>query len=382
MTTWWEQQRYLIDYTLASLLRRKWRNLGLISAYTLVVFALASVMLLSHSLREEAKELLAAAPEVTLQRMVMGRHDLIRGEEIEKVKGIRGTRNVEGRLWGYFFDTFTNATFTVMVPSRFQKEIQVADGEAIIGEGVAALRKVGKGDILMFASPESKVFFLEVKEVLPDESSLVTSDLIFLSEHFFRQFFALPEGLYTDIAISVRNSREVPKVQEKLAWKFVDGRVIGRDDLLRTYAAVFDWREGILLTMLSLSLLAFGLLAWDKASGLSGTEKREIGILKAVGWDTTDVMKMKFWEGALVSATAFLVGYLGAYLHVFYFSAGLLEPVLKGWSLLYPRFQLTPRVDELQLMSLFFLTVVPYCAATMVPVWRTATMDPDTVMRG
>lgn len=381
MRAWLEQQRYLIDYTLSSLLRRKLRNLGLIAAYSLVVFALASVMLLSHALREEARELLAKAPEVTLQRMVMGRHDMIQEEEIAKVDEIRGVRKVQGRLWAYFYDTFTTATFTMMAPPKYQDEYQVADGETIIGEGVAALRKVEVGDVLMLASPQTKVFFLKVKQILSTESSLVSSDLILLSENYFRQFFDLPEGVYTDLSMKVRNSREVSKVLEKLAWKFPKGRVIGRDDLLRTYAAVFDWREGILLTMLCFSLLAFALFAWDKASGLSGEEKREIGILKAVGWDTRDVLAMKLWEGGLVSMAAFLLGYLAAWIHVFYFSAGFLEPVLKGWSILYPRFTLTPRVDGLQLMSLFFLTVLPYCAATLVPVWRTATMDPDTVMR-
>jgi hypothetical protein len=45
------------------------------------------------------------------------------------------------------------------------------------------------------------------------------------------------------------------------------------------------------------AILAFAILAWEKASGLSADEKREIGILKAIGWETGDVLKMKFWEG-------------------------------------------------------------------------------------
>jgi ABC-type lipoprotein release transport system permease subunit len=136
-----------------------------------------------------------------------------------------------------------------------------------------------------------------------------------------------------------------------------------------------------MLILLLGSVLAFVIFAWDKASGLSAEERKEIGILKAVGWETSEVMRMKFWEGAIISLVAFFSGYLAAYLHVFYTSAGLFEPVLKGWSVLYPSFQLTPSVDGLQLATLFFFTVLPYTLATIVPVWRTSITDPDLVMR-
>jgi ABC-type lipoprotein release transport system permease subunit len=90
---------------------------------------------------------------------------------------------------------------------------------------------------------------------------------------------------------------------------------------------------------------------------------------------------MKLWEGALLSVTAFLAGYVLAWLHVFYWGAPLFAPVLKGWSVLYPRFALAPEVDPAQLATLFFLAVLPYVAATVVPVWRAATLDPDEVIR-
>jgi ABC-type lipoprotein release transport system permease subunit len=128
--------------------------------------------------------------------------------------------------------------------------------------------------------------------------------------------------------------------------------------------------------------LAFAIVAWDKASGLSLEERREIGILKAVGWETSDVILMKFWEGLVVSLSSFFAGLFLAYAHVFFFSAGLFAPVLKGWSVLYPRFRLVPFIDASQITALFFLTVVPYTVATVIPSWRAAVIDPDSVMKG
>jgi ABC-type lipoprotein release transport system permease subunit len=90
---------------------------------------------------------------------------------------------------------------------------------------------------------------------------------------------------------------------------------------------------------------------------------------------------MKFWEGVVVSLASFMTGVLLGYGHVFIGSAALFEPVLKGWSVLYPHFRLIPFVSAADAIILFFITVVPYTVITIIPSWRAATIDPDTVMR-
>ena len=54
MRTWIEKQKYLIDFTLSSLARRKVKNLGTLFLYTAIVFLLASVMLFTQALWREA----------------------------------------------------------------------------------------------------------------------------------------------------------------------------------------------------------------------------------------------------------------------------------------------------------------------------------------
>ncbi len=371
------KQRYLIDFTLSSLLRRPGKNLGLLLVYTLIVFMLASVMLFTQAIRGEAKLVLQQSPEIILQRMVAGRHDLIPAAYLEKIGNIRGVIGKHGRLWGYFADPALKANYTLMVPQG--REFQ--GSEIVIGAGIARSRGVGVGDILTFRSADSRPFSFKVSEILDADSELVSSDLILLSASQFRDFFSIPEGQYTDLVLKVRNARELRKIAEKLTLKLPDTRPILRDEILRTYDAIFSWRQGIVFVLMAGAVLAFVIFAWDKASGLSAEERKEIGILKAVGWETSDVIRMKFWEGAMISLSAFLLGYLFAYAHVFYTSAALFEPVLKGWAVLYPQFQPVPFVDGLQLATLFFFTVFPYTVATIIPIWRAAITDPDQIMR-
>jgi ABC-type lipoprotein release transport system permease subunit len=216
---------------------------------------------------------------------------------------------------------------------------------------------------------------------LPSSSGLVSADLILVSESDFRRIFGISKGHYTDLALRVRNPRERATIARKIKDLYPESRPIIRDEILRTYDSLFDWRGGLALVIMAGAMLAFGIFAWDKATGLSAEEKREIGILKAVGWETSDILFMKFWEGASVSLSSFLGGIVLAYVHVFFTSSVLFAPVLKGWSVLYPEFRLTPFIDVGGVMTLFFLTVLPYTVATIIPSWRAATVDPDSVMR-
>jgi ABC-type lipoprotein release transport system permease subunit len=377
MKIWIERQKHLIDFTLASLARRKAKNLGLLFIYTLLVFVLASVALYTHALRVEAQRVLAGSPEVVLQRLVAGRHDLIPPGYIESIGRIRGVQKQEGRLWGYYYDSVVKANYTFMAP----RDMKINKGEIVVGPALERSRGLAVNNGISFRSYSGELHTFIVADVLPHSSELVSADLVLMHEDDFRAFFKYPAGHWTDVALSVANPQEVKNVALKLMAALPDSRPILRDEVLRTYASIFDWREGIMLALLSAAILAFGIFAWEKAAGLSAEEKREIGILKAIGWETGDVIKMKFWEGLLISLGAFLLGYVAAWLHVFHADAFLFEAVLKGWAVLYPRFTLAPHIDGLQVATLFFFTVVPYTAAVLVPIWRAATTDPDTVMR-
>jgi ABC-type lipoprotein release transport system permease subunit len=378
MEHWIERQKNIIDFTLSSLFRRKRKNAALIFVYTLIVFLLASVVFLIHSLQEEASIILKEAPEMVIQRMIAGRHDLMPLSYLDRIREIRGVRSAKGRLWGYYYDPVVGANYTLVVPDQFQYD----PGSIAIGKGIARTRLLDEGDEMEFMAYDGTLHPLTVQEILSPESELVSSDLVLLSEKDFRLLFRASGDSVTDFVVRVRNPRELNTIALKIARLFPDTRIILRDEMLRTYETVFSWRGGIVIAILSGGILAFIILAWDKASGLSAEERREIGVLKAIGWETSDVILMKFWEGVAISFSSFLIGVLLAYLHVFFTSFVLFEPVLKGWAVLYPKFKLTPSIDASQIATLFFLTVVPYTVATIIPSWKAATVDPDLVMRG
>ena len=375
------RHRALLDFTVAALARRRVKTLSLVAVFAAVIFLLASAMFFAASLRREAETTLAGAPDLIVQSLSLGRQTMIGAEAVPKIAAIRGVAGVEGRLWGYFYDRINGANYTVMVPAA-AAAMTPPPGQVILGEAVPRLRDFKwQGTPLFLSRREGDLVRFDVARTLGTETALVSADLILMNEADFRSFFNVPAGQFTDLAVSVRNPRELSTVVEKAGAALPEARFVTRADIARTYQRLFDWREGVMVALAFVALLAFAIFAADKASGLSAEEAREIGILKAIGWDTRDVIAMKLWEGGLVSAGAFLLGTVLAYAHVFWAGAALFAPLLQGWAVIYPDFRLSPALDTLQLLTLFLLTTLPYAAATVVPVWRTAAADPDAVMR-
>jgi ABC-type lipoprotein release transport system permease subunit len=372
-----ERHRHIIDFTLSSLLRRKGKNGALLLVYTLMVFILASVLFYTHALKREAALVLKDAPEIVVQHTLTGRYQTIPVAWGDSIGKINGVISVRPRLWGYHYDTLLMANYTLMVPAENPPE----PGSIDLGSGISRSHGASSGDMIAFVGHDGAPRMFTIRKVLDSESTLLTSDLILLSEKDYRDFSGIPADQATDLTLRVRNPREYATIAEKITRMYPDTRPIMRSEILRTYDAVFGWRSGLVIVIFSAAALAFAIFAWDKATGLSAEERREIGILKAVGWETSDILLMKFWEGTAISLTAFLVGVILAYAHVFFTSSTLFAPVLKGWSTLYPSFRLTPFIDFGQVATLFFLTVVPYTITTIVPSWRAATIDPDAVMR-
>ena len=145
-----------------------------------------------------------------------------------------------------------------------------------------------------------------MEKILPYQSELVAADLMVMSAADFRAMFDFPADRATDLAVTVGNRKEMATIAAKIVQAFPDTRPILKSEMLRTYDSIFDWRGGMVVVMLSAAVLSFVIFAWDKATGLSAEERREIGILKSIGWETGDVLLFKTWEGIVISLTPFL----------------------------------------------------------------------------
>lgn len=393
MRVYFEKQINVLDYALSSLWRRKGKNISVFLVFTFVIFLLASFQFLTRSLLDSAQTSLQHAPEITVQHMVAGRQESISVSFAEKIKDIFGVRKVTPRVWGYKFNEVTGSNITVMALAHFPElgpEVLSKgrfwgvgeSGAAVIGQGVLADLDLGGRRSFSFFRPDLSLKPFVVSGIFGPESNILTYDLVVIGIDDGRDLFGLDANKATDLLVEVVNPMEIATIAGKISDILPGTRVVTRPQILKTYQAVFSWRSGFAAICLLSALTAFIILAWDKASGMSPEERREISILKILGWQTPDVLMVRFWESLVMALTAFACGTILAYIHIGYFQAQLFRSVMMGWSVLRPHLSFSPVVSGADLLLLFTLLVLPYLAATVIPAWRCASVAADSALRG
>ena len=391
-----EKQLNILDFSLSSLWRRKLKNLGIMLVFALVIFLLGSFQMLTGALTNSAEAVLGNTPEITVQKMSAGRQEAIPVPYIEKLQAIYGIRAIIPRVWGYYFDESNLANFTVLalesdaMPSGSSLDLTLEQGHfpkineagtAVIGRSVQDILGLGKRRIFSLFRPDLTLKPFNVVGTFSQQTDLLTNDLIVMNLDDARDLFNIPASMVTDLCVYVANPTEIETIAKKIAVLLPDTRVLTKNQIQKTYQVVFSWRSGFASICLLTALVAFAILAWDKASGLSPEEKREIGILKILGWETGDILAVRFWESTLIAAVAFIIGCTAAYFHVAFFDASLFKPVMLGWSVIHPSFKLLPVISLADLLLIFTFSVLPYLGATIIPAWRCSTVPPDSAIR-
>jgi ABC-type lipoprotein release transport system permease subunit len=391
-TNFWQRHLNILDYALSSLWRRKLKNGGIAIIFSLVIFLLASFQLLTQSLETTAEKTLSFAPDITLQRLSAGRQISVPENKIESLTAMFGIHQVTPRIWGYHFDEKNGANYTVLglaagifqqagLPLAYGRLPQKGpQGEVVISTSVRkSLGLENRKSFTLFRSDLSQISFTVVG-IFNENTDILTGDTILMDLEDARDLFRLNDGQVTDLAVSVTNPAEIDTIAAKISSLMPDTRVLTRSQIRKTYRAVFGWRSGFGSVCLLAALASFTILAWDKASGLSQEEKREIAILKFLGFQTNDILALRFWESIAVACVSFLLGLTLAYIHIAYFEGSLFKPILVGWSVLRPSLNLAPALTFADLLLIFSYSILPYLAATIIPAWRSAVIRAETII--
>ena len=387
---------YLIEYAINSILRQKVKSFFTIFVFTFLTFLLTSVFFITNSLRYELDATLESLPQIIVQKIKAGRHYDIDESVVDTLLEIDGVEDALSRVWGYYYFANAGVNFSVVGLAEYENqyknsfdkivkkiELEKESGSfMVVGSGVQKVMNDSYyKEYFNFVKPDGTLKKVTFAGVFDADTELESNDVIVLSKDTAKEIFDMDETKATDIVVKVQNPKEIAMIASKIKLLYPDTRVVTTDDLKVSYQNIFDYKGGIFLALFVVVLFTFFIIIYDKSSGLSSEEKKEIGILKAIGWRVDDVLKEKFYESFIISFFSYMVGVGIALGYVYILNAPLLQNIFTGYSQLKTSFTLPFVFDIQTLFLVFFLSVPTYIGATIIPSWRVATLEADEVIR-
>jgi ABC-type lipoprotein release transport system permease subunit len=352
-----------------------------------------TLFFLLSSIRNELVLSVQSLPDITLTQLKAGRESFVDEKEVDTILEIVGVSSAYAYIEapyvfkeGVVFDVLGVDVFEdnsdTFINNLLQK-YTLEEGNMLVSDTV--LKTVVQAyytESFNFIQADGKLKEMKIAASFSTLSIPRYRWLVIMNKKDAREIFNIDQNEATAIAVNVANKDEVALVAQKIQRLYPNSKLMTKKQKNLEYEQLFNFRAGLYVTLFSIALLTFFIIVYDRLSGVSSEEKREIGILKALGWQIEDVLNAKFYEAFFIAVFAYILGVVLAYIYVFYAKAPFFANIFLSDLLLQAEaFKLTPHIDFFYLFLVFLLVVPFYFAAVIIPSWRVATMDADEVMR-
>jgi len=378
------------------LFKQKSKHLGAILISMIIIFLLSSVLFISSSLQQSLLGTLDEQPDFTVSRVEAGRAVNTPVEWIDRITEINGVSKVTGRIYGRYYFAPREKSFLIVGIDFFDEQNsrtlkELVDGidlkvflstpNMLVGEGVRKyLNAHYYKESFSFKTPQGRFKKVNIYKTLPEQTKLIANDMILMPIDLAREIFGISEDEVTDITFNVPNDAEWDNIVAKLHLLFYDVRVVEKREVRKAYENLYNYKGGLFLILYLITIVTFMLILYQRYSMVYSSERKEIGILRAVGWSIKDVLKLKFYETVVVVLVSFVLGVVLAYLYVFIWNAPLLSQIFLGGANLPNKVQFVPVIHFGILGSIFLFYAVPFLAAVLIPAWKIAVTPPKEAM--
>lgn len=379
------------------LVKHKSKHFAIFLILIFIVFLTSSILFIKNSLQKEISQALENQSDFIIQKTIANKIKDIDTSLIDKFYEINGVSKVTQRVYGQYYFMPENVYFTIIGIDFFEettnqdlKELLnflnisnfLEKDSMIIGNGVKkVLDKYAYFDSYDFKLENENSKNIRIFKDLPKEANLIANDLIIMDINIAKKILDIKSDFATDIVLDVPNPLERQNVKEQILLKESNIRILQKDELKKEYENMFNYKGGIFLILFIVVIFTFILVLYQRYSMISSNDKREIGILKAVGWSIKDIIKLKIIENFIVAFMAFIIGVIFAYIFVFILQAPILKNIFIGFSNIKNDFILNQNIKVSNLITLFLFFMVSFLSAVLIPVWKIAVIDATKSMK-
>jgi len=395
----------LVSYALGNVLKYRTRSVAIVTALILSTFLLGSAEFIREGVMTDLNASVDEGPDLIVQRLWGGRQAPVPLEWRENLSAIHGVRLATPRVWGYIdvgggglltlmgvnaseYGTIVGTTGTEIVEEgRFLNETDRY--RMVVGEGILEIMRtslagvnVGIGSSLSLIAQNGSLIEFEIIGVFSSSTRIYSNDMIVTDLGSARQVLGLDASSCTDYALWGDYGEDLNSIAFRIDIQIADARVMTRDAIADAMLVAYGGRGGIVALLWAVLLITVILLAFTVSASGSDEARREVGLLKALGYDTVDVLEIRMFESFTLGMLGASLGVSSAIVYDFILGAPILSEYLLGWSLLLLNGGLPLAISAPTIFTLYVVAIVPILVATVIPAWRNAITEPDIVLRG
>ena len=370
--------------------KQKTKYISIFILATLTIFLLSTVIFIKSSLQNEILKTLESHNDFIIQREFGGRIFDIENQLEDKLRNIYGVKNITKRVYGRYKFLSEDVYFTIIGVdfSNLNKELKnlglqnISNDEMIVGFEVDNLLKKYKyTNYYDFFLPNKEIKKVKIAKVLEKESNIISSDIIILDINLARDILGINRDFSTNIAFDVPNELERANIKQKLQRLDLDLNIIQKEDILKKYETIFNYKGGVFLILYLVVLFAFIMILYQRYSQVSINERKQIAIFKAIGYSVRDIIKIKMSENFVVAFVSYLFGVLLAYFFVFILNAPILKNIFIDFSNIKNDFIIYPYIECSTFVTLFLFFMVLFLSSVLIPVWKISAINPYESLR-
>lgn len=377
------------NFAFTLLLMHKAKYIFTFILFFIIVFIVCSVLFISTSMKNNELQALRYEPQILVENHRGGRQSTVDEYYLEEASKIKGVNKVFPRVYGEYYFRQSNKYFSIVgvdllndsfnekITKFGQNKIKYANEDVVfVGKSIKKeLEKFHYTDEITLFTYSGDAKIVKIIYINDDEFELLSNNSIFCNISLAREILGLEKFEYSDFYIDVPNDTEVPNIVEQLKKTFWFAKITTKKEKIAQIYNNYYYKGGIFLSLFVFAIVSFMILLYQKTITAISSEKKEIGILRAIGWKISDIIKLKIVQNLFVAFSAFFIGMIFAYIFVFIFGAPFLRNIFIGSyaSFYEPNFR--PFIKISEIVILFLLTVVPFMASILFPAWKLSTTD-------
>lgn len=383
----------LLFTAVGNIIRNKVRSIVLILCLIAVLFPFVTALSISEGIKFQSLISVEEGADIYVTSDYFGSNAPISLDYLEGFRTMDGVTRAYPRIVGRTYFVNRLATIVGILPENIPKSIRLAQGtmfrekgEVLVGEGLAKEFLLQPGVRFSLSVNPSKLF--RVAGFFDAEASIWSANLILMAFDDAAEFFQM-KGKATDILIYTRPgyaTKLAEKIQETTGASNLDRsepplRVQDKTLVKRYFQRGFNYKAGVFTALYTVAF-ALAIPALLIISGFGQTERRkEIGIIKATGWQTQEVMEMVALENLIISLTSAPLAVLLAMVWLKWFNGAFIAQFFIAEIGLMAPFSVPSRFLPLPCFLAFLFAIILTMVGSLYSTWKTSAIPPVEAMR-